>query len=78
MKAAVVTAFGSRWSIDVREAPKPVPAKGEVLVRVRAATVNRTDCGELRRPLVEKLIIARGYPRRTILGMDFADADNAI
>jgi NADPH:quinone reductase-like Zn-dependent oxidoreductase len=70
MKAAVVTRFGSRWSIDVREVSKPEPPPGEVLVRVHAATVNRTDCGELRHPLLQRLIVRR--PQRTILGMDFA------
>jgi NADPH:quinone reductase-like Zn-dependent oxidoreductase len=70
MKAAVVIRFGSRWSIEVREVPKPTPAPGEVLVRVHAATVNRTDWGELRHPLLQRLIVRT--PQRTILGMDFA------
>jgi NADPH:quinone reductase-like Zn-dependent oxidoreductase len=71
MKAAIVTRFGSRWSIEVGEVPRPVPAAGEILIRVRAATVSRTDCGELLHPLLQRLIV-RGQPRRTILGMDFA------
>jgi len=78
MKAAIITRFGSRWSIEVRQVPKPVPAAGEVLVRVRAATVNRTDCGELRHPLLERLIIARGTPGRSILGLDFAGEIEAV
>jgi len=71
IRAAVVTRFGSRWSIDIRQVPKPAPATGEVLVRVVAATVNRTDCGELRHPVLERLITRR-RAKRTILGMDFA------
>ena len=78
MKAAVVTRFRSRWSIEIRDVPEPEPAAGEVLVQVRAATVNRTDCGELRNPLVERLIIARGHGSRTILGMDFAGEIAAV
>src|ERR1044072_3051816 len=78
MKAAVVSRFGSRWSIDVRELLTPVPAAGQVLVRVRAATVNRTDCGELRHPLVERYLIAPGYPPRNVLGLDFAGEVEAI
>ena len=78
MRAAVVTRFGSRWSIEVQQVPKPVPAAGEVLVRVRAATVNRTDCGELRHPHIERWLIARGSPQRRILGMDFAGEVEAV
>lgn len=77
MKAAVVVRFGSRWSIDVREVKKPEPAPGEVLVRVHAATVNRTDCGELRHPLLQRMIV-RDQPRRIILGMDFAGTIEAV
>src|SRR3954468_13645840 len=77
MKAAIVTRFGRRWSIEVREVPTPVPAAGEILVRVRAATVSRTDCGELLHPLLQRLI-TRGQPRRTILGMDFAGEVEAV
>jgi NADPH:quinone reductase-like Zn-dependent oxidoreductase len=76
MKAAVVVRFGSRWSIEVREVPKPNPASGEVLVRVHAGTVNRTDCGELRHPLLQRLIVRQ--PQRTILGMDFAGKIEAV
>lgn len=70
MKAAVVTRFGRRWSFEVRDVPKPEPAAGEVLVRVRAATVNRTDCGEIRNPNLMHLMTRA--PARNILGMDFA------
>ena len=78
MNAAIITRFGSRWSIEVRQVPKPAPAAGEVLVRVRAATVNRTDCGELRHPVLTRLIISGGQAKRTILGMDFAGEIEAI
>lgn len=77
MKAAIVTRFGSRWSIEIGEVPKPVPGAGEILVRVRAATVSRTDCGELRHPLLQRLIV-RGQPRRRVLGMDFAGEVEAV
>ena len=48
MKAAVNTRYGSPDVIEVREVPKPEPAADEVLVRVHASTVSRTDCGQLR------------------------------
>lgn len=64
MKAAIVVRFGSRWTIEVRDVPEPDPAAGEVRVRVHAATVNRTDFGELRHPLLQRMIARQ--PQRTI------------
>jgi NADPH:quinone reductase-like Zn-dependent oxidoreductase len=72
MKAAVITRYGSPEVIKIRDAPKPVPAAAEVLVRVHAATVNRTDCGELRPRILGRLLYGLRRPRRTIFGMDFA------
>lgn len=71
MKAAIVTRYGSPDVVKVRAVPKPAPAPGEVLVRVHATTVNRTDCGELR-PGIMRLFYGLRRPRREIFGMDFA------
>ena len=78
MKAAIVVRAGSRWAIEVKEAPKPSPGAGEVLVRVRAATVNRTDCGEIRSPLLHRLLVGGRRGRRDILGLDFAGEVEAV
>lgn len=48
MKAAVITRYGSPDVIKKMDAPKPAAAADEVLVRVPAATITRTDCGESR------------------------------
>src|SRR5271170_2352264 len=48
MKAAVITRYGPPDIVKILDVPKPTPAADELLVRVHAATVNRTDCGELR------------------------------
>jgi len=73
MKAAVVPRYGSPDVVQVREVPKPAPRDGEVLVRVHATTVNRTDCGELRpHPFFARLIFGLRRPRRTTFGMDVA------
>jgi len=45
MKAAVCDNYGPPDVLHVADVPRPVPRDDEVLVRVRAATVNRTDCG---------------------------------
>jgi NADPH2:quinone reductase len=63
MRAAVVTADG----VKVQDAPRPTPGPEEVLVRVRAATLNRAD-----------LAVAAGHSHGamggagTVLGLDFA------
>jgi NADPH:quinone reductase-like Zn-dependent oxidoreductase len=72
MKAATIVRYGSPGVIEVRDVPAPVPGPGEVLVRVHAATVNRTDCGELLHPTLIRLLTGGGRSRRTILGFDFA------
>jgi NADPH2:quinone reductase len=63
MRAAVVTADG----VQLREVPRPVPGPEEVLVRVRAATLNRADLGVA----AGGAHGAMGGPG-TILGLDFA------
>lgn len=78
MKAAVVTRYGSPDEVKIREAPKPSPRTGEVLIRVHAATVNRTDCGELRPRLIGRLFFGLRRPRRTIFGMDFAGVVESV
>jgi NADPH:quinone reductase-like Zn-dependent oxidoreductase len=77
MKAATVARYGSPGVIEICDVPAPVPGPGEVLVRVHAATVNRTDCGELRHPTLIGLLSGR-RSRRNVLGMDFAGTVEAV
>lgn len=79
MKAAVITRYGSPDVVKVIDAPKPVPAANEVLVRVHAATVNRTDCGELRAdPFFMRFFYGLWRPKRIIFGLDFAGEVEAV
>lgn len=79
MKAAVNTRYGSPDVVEVREVPKPEPKAGDVLVRVHATTVGRTDCGQLRgHPFFVRFLTGLLRPRRTILGMDFAGEVEAV
>jgi len=78
MKAATVARYGSPGVIEVRDVPAPVPGPDEVLVRVHAATVNRTDCGELLHPTLIRLLTGARGSRRSILGMDFAGTVQAV
>ena len=79
MRAAVVTRYGSPDVVKILSVPKPTPATNQILVRVHAATVNRTDCGELRgRPFFIRLFYGLRRPRRTIFGLDFAGEVEAV
>lgn len=45
MLAAVHEQYGPPEVVRLMEVPKPVPSKKQLLIRVAATTVNRTDCG---------------------------------
>ncbi len=52
---------------------QPEPGEGELLIRVRATTVNRTDCHyRAAQPPVMRLLSGLRRPRATILGNEFA------
>ena len=77
MKAATIARYGSPGVIEVRDVPTPVPGADEVLIRVHATTVNRTDCGELLHPTLIGFMSGR-RARRRILGMDFSGIVDAV
>jgi NADPH:quinone reductase-like Zn-dependent oxidoreductase len=63
----------------VTEVPTPSPSDGQLLVRVHAATVNRTDCHyRMAKPFVMRAISGWARPKATILGNEFAGVVEAI
>jgi NADPH:quinone reductase-like Zn-dependent oxidoreductase len=72
MKAALITRYGSPDVIRITDVAKPSPGPDELLVKVYATSVNRTDCGELRASLLGRLLYGFWRPRRSIFGMDVA------
>ncbi len=73
MRAVVNTKYGSPDVLELREVEKPLPGDNEVLVRVRAASVNAFDWHMLRgKPFVARLAGGLLRPRHTILGEDVA------
>ena len=78
MKAAVIVRYGSPGVVEIQDVPTLAPGPGELLVRVHAATVNRTDCGELLHPTLIRLMTGGGRSRRRTLGMDFAGTVEAL
>ncbi len=73
MKAVVHTRYGSPDVLRLMEVERPVPKDGEVLIRVHATTVNRTDCGFLRaEPFFVRVVSGLLRPKATILGSELA------
>ena len=73
MKAIVQKGYGSIQHLELQDVTKPIPAKGEALVRVRAASLNSWDWDNLKgdQPIV-RLLAGLFKPRRKIPGADFA------
>lgn len=79
MKAVINARWGSPDILEIRQVPKPEPKADEVLIRVHATTVSRTDCGMLRpHPFFVRFFAGLLRPKRTILGMDFAGEVEAV
>ena len=73
MKAVVYTKYGSPDVLQHKEVEKPVPKYNEVLIKIIATTVNRTDCG-FRQPeyFIVRLVGGLFKPKRKILGSELA------
>jgi len=79
MKAAVHTRYGPPDVVQIREVDRPTPAPGDVLVEVRATTVNRTDCAyRAGTPVLARLVYGPVTPRAKVLGCEFAGIVEAI
>ncbi|HEV7347844.1 NAD(P)-dependent alcohol dehydrogenase [Telluribacter sp.] len=79
MKAATYTEYGPPSVLKVQEVARPVPKDNEVLVRVHAATVNRTDCAMLRaKPFIMRFFTGLRRPRNPIPGTEFAGQVEAM
>ena len=79
MKAIVYRSYGPPDVLSVEDVPAPRPAKGEILVRLRAAEITKADC-ELRSfqfpvkwfsPLL-RLVLGVVRPKRSVLGSYFS------
>jgi len=79
MKAIVQDSYGSPDVLELREIDQPVPGPREVLVKVRAASVNTADLDHLRgRSIGERLAIGLSKPRNSVPGLDLAGEVVAI
>lgn len=73
MKAVVHTRYGSPDVLQLKEVEQPTPKDNELLIRVHATTVNRTDCGfRSAETFIVRFFTGLLRPKRTILGSEFA------
>jgi NADPH:quinone reductase-like Zn-dependent oxidoreductase len=73
MRAVVHDRYGPPTVLRVEDVERPVPADDEVLVKVHATTVNRTDCHiRAAKPFMWRFFAGLLRPRRKVLGMEFA------
>ena len=79
MRAVVHDRYGPPEVQRLEEVEQPVPAEGEVLVKVHATTVNRTDCGfRQATPFFSRAFTGLRKPRHQILGMELAGEVEAV
>jgi NADPH:quinone reductase-like Zn-dependent oxidoreductase len=79
MRAAVHTSYGPPEVVRIAEVDKPTAKDNQVLVKVHATTVNRTDSGfRAGRPFVVRLFTGLIRPKVTVLGNEFAGAVEAV
>jgi NADPH:quinone reductase-like Zn-dependent oxidoreductase len=79
MKAAVHTRYGPPEVVQVTEIDKPTIGADELLIKVYATTVNRTDCGfRAGKPFIVRFFSGLTRPRATVLGNEFAGVVEAI
>ena len=79
MKAMTYHRYGSPDVLSLEDVRKPVPRDGQVLVRVRAASVNPLDWHLLRgHPYFARADAGWRTPKRTVPGVDLAGRVEAV
>ena len=79
MKAIAFSKYGTTKDLAYKEVQKPTPKEGEVLVRIKAASVNDWDWGLLRgQPFVNRMIFGLLKPKVKTLGLDIAGTVESI
>ena len=79
MKAIVYRCYGSADVLEYTDVVKPIPADNEVLVKVKASSVNPLEWHYMRgTPYLMRLMTGLGAPEDTRLGTDFSGLVEAV
>ncbi len=79
MRAVVYDKYGPPEVLRLEDVEQPTPKDDEVLIRIHATTVNRTDCGFRQpRPFFVRFFSGLLRPKKQILGSELAGEIEAI
>ena len=79
MKAVVYTKYGMPDVLQIKEIERPVPKDTQVLVKVYATTVNRTDNATIKGiPFFARLVTGLFKPKKKTPGTEFAGKVEAV
>ncbi|MCA9705292.1 MAG: alcohol dehydrogenase catalytic domain-containing protein, partial [Myxococcales bacterium] len=74
MRAAIIRRYGRPEVLEIGEVEAPTPGPTQLLVRMRASSVNPVDCGIRSGAL--RLFIPQRLPK--VLGIDYAGVVEAV
>jgi NADPH:quinone reductase-like Zn-dependent oxidoreductase len=79
VRAVVHDRYGPPEVLRLEAVERPAPKEDEVLVRIHATTVNRTDCGwRGAKPFLTRYFTGLRRPKRRILGSELAGEVEAV
>jgi NADPH:quinone reductase-like Zn-dependent oxidoreductase len=79
MRAVVFDRYGAPDVQRLEDVERPIPREDEVLVKIRATTVTRSDCGiRAAKPFLIRLFFGLRRPKQRILGTELAGEIEAV
>ncbi|TAN34890.1 NAD(P)-dependent alcohol dehydrogenase [bacterium] len=79
MRAVVFDSYGPPEVLRLEDVDRPAPKADEVLVKVHATTVNRSDCGwRGAKPFISRFFSGLRRPKQRILGSELAGEVEAV